>query len=108
MGQEFEYPGLQYDSGYGDVDGDLIIEVEPIIEDQRFDAHNEFGFLSTYGNEVVVTGIKSIDATFFAVDNDGGNTTEYTFTDVSELQKYFGITEQDLIEKYQDRLDSAL
>lgn len=39
MAYEYDFENLQYDTGYGAVDGTLIVEVEPVFTDETFDAH---------------------------------------------------------------------
>lgn len=97
---EYEYDDMEYDGGYGDLVGTLIVECEPIIEDGRFDAYNIAGTLSTFGTDYV-GGVKNVTATFFAIGNDGEELGEYTFEGIEEL-KQFGITEEDLIERCAD------
>lgn len=103
---ELEFNDESYDTGYGEIGGDLIIEVEPIIEDCSFDAHNLAGNLQSYGG-YGVTGVGFVSATFFGVGNNGQELGEYTFDSIEEL-KQFGIDEDTLIEMLQDRVDTDL
>jgi len=94
---EYEYEDVEYDGGYGDLVGTLIVECEPVIEDGRFDAYNIAGTLSTYGSDYV-SGVKNVTATFFAIGNNGEELGEYTFEGIEDLKQFY-ITEDELIEK---------
>jgi len=97
MSYEYEFEDMHYDTGYGEIDGTLIIECTPIIEDGRFDAYNIAGTISTYGS-TYVTSVTNITATFFGIGNNGQELGEYTFEGIEELEQ-FDITEDVLIEK---------
>ncbi len=98
MSTELEYDTLTYDNGYGGLDGVLVVEVEPVYTDERFDAHSPNGSLSTFGEANAVTGCKFIGASFFAVDQDGGDIGQFDFDCVEDL-KQFGIRSEDLLDK---------
>jgi len=107
MSYELDFSDEMYDTGYGEIGGDLIVEVEAIIEDTSFDAYNAAGVLETFGGDSVV-GFKVLGATFFGIGNNGVELGEYTFDSLSELQSEFGISEDTILEMVQGQVDRDL
>lgn len=89
---------FEYDTGYGVVGGDVYLEVEPVFTDERFDAYNGAGNLQMYGNAHALTGVKVLQATFYAIGNNGVELGEYDITD--QYEKY--ISDDQLLDKLVD------
>jgi len=81
LNSDHEYR-FEYDSGYGVIGGDILLEVEPLFTDESFDAHNLTGSISQYGNTHVLTGAKVLQATFYAIGNNGVELGEHELTQV--------------------------
>jgi hypothetical protein len=100
MSYELEFMGDDYitvDTGYGEYGADLIVEVEPVYEDLRFDAHGPGGTLQTYGDANALVGVNVLGATAFVIGNNGVELGEMEL-DEEDLKKH-GIDEEVLLEK---------
>ena len=97
MSYEYEIDDIEYDTGYGEQMGTLMVECESIIEDCRFDAHNIAGELATFGGNCV-GGVKVLGATLFLIGNNGVELGEVEFSG-DELLKQYPWLEDHLIER---------
>lgn len=75
--------------------GYIIVIVDPIYADTRFDAYNAAGCLQTYGDEKVIEDV-TIDSVWFI--GDDGEEFELAEQDL----KQFYIDKEDLITKAQE------
>lgn len=102
MSKELKFEDIEYNGMYGD----LIAEIDPIIEDCSFDAHNGAGLLQKYGGYAVV-GFEVLNAVFQEYDEDNNILGEYEVSpdDAQDLLDYDqdGITEvfSDYLEEYE-------
>jgi hypothetical protein len=103
MSYEYEIEDVEYDTGYGVERGNIMVECEAIIEDGRFDAHNEAGNSQTYGGDYV-GGVKVLDATLYLIGNNGVELGEVEFTQADLFKEYPSI-EEDLIQRLSEETD---
>lgn len=90
------------DLEYNGHNGDLVVEFEPIFEIEEFDAHDISGALKTFKRQVL-KGVKVLGATFFKIDQDGGEYGQYDWSDDDALGE-FDWLEESLIDKIERSL----
>lgn len=84
---------LERDMDYCET-GTLVLQVEPVIEDGRFSAHNEMGGLSTYGSDYIES-VKVESAVFYSE----------TFGDEVDVTKMFQNDTDWLVETVSEQYD---
>lgn len=87
MSFEYHIDDVEYDTGYGVQHGTLVVEVDPVVADQSFDAYNGMGVLQSYGG-MGLEDVEVLGATLFLVGNNGEELGEVEFPGTESLDSF--------------------